>query len=130
MRIAYKNDFDYVLFVGRVRGEAGNSSSSNNREANNSNTVVSGISNSNNGGPIGLGGLFSSGMPKLKPTRLRPTSGEKDSNNVNNTSFNQVATPSIKRGPPPVPPPVTQKPQVFGQVKILKSTILYVHNTS
>ncbi|XP_076299990.1 uncharacterized protein LOC143218597 [Lasioglossum baleicum] len=83
-----------------------------NRETNNSNTS---IGNSNNGGPTGLGGLFSSGMPKLKPTGLRPTSGEKDSSNVNNTSFNQTATPSIKRGPPPVPPPATQKPQVFGQ---------------
>ncbi|XP_076652194.1 uncharacterized protein LOC143358726 [Halictus rubicundus] len=98
---------------GKVKSESRNL---NNRETNNSNTIIgSSIGNSNNGGPTGLGGLFSSGMPKLKPTGLRPISGEKDSSNVNNTSFTQSTTPSIKRGPPPVPPPATQKPQVFGQ---------------
>ncbi|CAK9817828.1 hypothetical protein ANTPLA_LOCUS9504 [Anthophora plagiata] len=72
---------------GRVRGEPGNSSSSNTRE-NSSNVASSGINVTSNGGPIGLGGLFSSGMPKLKPTGLRITS---------------------------VPPPAIQKQQIFAQ---------------
>ncbi|XP_003701269.1 uncharacterized protein LOC100877645 [Megachile rotundata] len=103
------------IVSGRVKAETGNSSSSNNRENNNSSAMTTGINNSSNGGPIGLGGLFSSGMPKLKPTGLRTSSGEKDASNVNNTNFGQSTTSSVKRGPPPVPPPATQKPQIFAQ---------------
>lgn len=66
-----------------------------------------------------LGGLFASGMPKLKPTGLRGNTTEKNGHNVNNPSFLHTSpgsSHSIKRGPPPVPPPATQKPQVYSQV--------------
>lgn len=94
-----------------------------NIKENNSNVVNSSI-NANNGGPIGLGGLFSSGMPKLKPIGSRMTSNEKNTNNINNINLNQSTVPNIKRGPPPVPPPATQKPQIFAQVKII---IIYIY---
>lgn len=63
-------------------------------------------------------------MPKLKPTGLR-TLGEKgNSGNVNNTNIGQSTVPSIKRGPPPVPPPASQKPQIFAQVQVLGKLFL------
>ncbi|XP_060830591.1 uncharacterized protein LOC132914996 [Bombus pascuorum] len=98
---------------GRVRGESGSSSSLYSKE-NSSNVANSGISTSN-GGPIGLGGLFSTGIPKLKPVGSRTSAVEKNNSNVNNTNFGQSTVPSIKRGPPPIPPPATQKPQLFVQ---------------
>lgn len=112
-----------IIILGRVRGESGNSSSLHSKE-NSSNVANSGISTSN-GGPIGLGGLFPTGIPKLKPVGSRTSAVEKNNSNVNNTNFGQSTVPSIKRGPPPIPPPATQKPQLFVQVKISKK--LYVN---
>ncbi|XP_048507969.1 WAS/WASL-interacting protein family member 1-like isoform X2 [Athalia rosae] len=95
--------------AGRVKGETSRTNSNNNSSSNGSS-----VNNNINTGKAVLGGLFAGGMPKLKPTGLRGNVTERDGSS--NVSHSSSTNSNAKRGPPPVPPPATQKPQIFQSV--------------
>ncbi|KAL0267984.1 UNVERIFIED_CONTAM: hypothetical protein PYX00_010091 [Menopon gallinae] len=87
--------------------------------------------NVNGGGPPGLGSLFTHGIPKLKPTGL---SIGLTNNSSRETPTRGLSTETKARGPPPQPPPASQKPSMLSAFSPFQSasdsTLASVNGTS